>query len=594
MTKSLHTVSKSNDPGRVIKLTLVIVMSVIAIPRSTPWFAGAQVLPHDPVPTCTDMTNAAPGLDSWFQSNYASKDGVVNPANSVTFPNITDCSFYQWSWQMFLWLTSPAPSNYGGGGRIFESPVFYDVSPLDQDENRTLIPRVPGRMRTLNLRAAKLGLHGLPIIMDKRGRAFEIERPKLARSGKQLILDWLGRSIEIERAVIENGKPVFRNKAGTAIHGARPILRPQLSKTLTVQKFIVGGTPIFLNSAGNVVEVQPGQTDGGILMAQNKSLVYYAMMVNDVFAYFATGIRNNGIPSPGNPPNINNVRFPRTQADLNVITAFAASHGKTFPDPNALAIEIKSSWIEAAGLPNLSSYITMTATIPTYDRNDNQWIFKGEKTALLALVGMHVVGSTKGHPEMIFATFEHFGNVPNASYSYNSTNGPKQVPPPPNLAGPWLFSATNSPGPFNDMHMKTNPGTSDIVSKAPFSISPSDTMRMKPWGAPSTDVIRNTDIISINTSILQMMGIEASGDVRNNYFLVGATWTINGQPPSPGNQIGTNKLCNATMETYVQGNDGTSNNGMNCFDCHGTNTVNVSHIFCTPNTNCVNGIKALF
>jgi hypothetical protein len=41
----------------------------------------------------------------------------------------------------------------------------------------------------------------------------------------------------------------------------------------------------------------------------------------------------------------------------------------------------------------------------------------GQKTVNLAMVGMHVVGSTKGHPEMIWATFEHIGNAPNDDYS---------------------------------------------------------------------------------------------------------------------------------------------------------------------------------
>jgi hypothetical protein len=52
-----------------------------------------------------------------------------------------------------------------------------------------------------------------------------------------------------------------------------------------------------------------------------------------------------------------------------------------------------------------------------------------------------------------------------------------------------------------------------------------------------------------------------SGDMRKNYFMLGATWTINGQPPSTGTQVGTNLLANSTMETYVQG-------GTNCFSCH--------------------------
>jgi len=95
-----------------------------------------------------------------------------------------------------------------------------------------------------------------------------------------------------------------------------------------------------------------------------------------------------------------------------------------------------------------------------------------------------------------------------------------------------------------------------------------------------------------------------SADVRKNYILIGTTWTIGGQPPTPGtggNQVGTNRLCNTTMETYQQGNSNGAN-GMNCFSCHGnnmgTNTdmINVSHIYWTPFTTPAHshGLKPLF
>src|SRR5208283_1780325 len=118
-------------------------------------------------------------------------------------------------------------------------------------------------------------------------------------------------------------------------------------------------------------------------------------MVNDVYAYFATGTKDGGItPMP--------TRFPTTQADLDKITFFAAHapspHQKTFPDPNALAIEVKSAWIEVTGLANPDQYITTQAIIPTYDKTDPMlWKPNGQKTATLALVGMHVVGSTGGN-----------------------------------------------------------------------------------------------------------------------------------------------------------------------------------------------------
>jgi hypothetical protein len=78
-----------------------------------------------------------------------------------------------------------------------------------------------------------------------------------------------------------------------------------------------------------------------------------------------------------------------------------------------------------------------------------------------------------------------------------------------------------------------------------------------------------------------------AGDVRNNYFMMGATWTIGGASPNGSNQVGTNRLANTTMETFQQGADNTTTNGSsNCFFCHTTNQTGVSHVF--------NALKKLF
>jgi hypothetical protein len=560
----------------IVGLTLMPFVSAGTSP------ASAQSLPADAKPTCTV---SAPLFASWFDSGSVSLNGVVNPADSVTFPNSPNCSFYQWSEQMYLWLTSPAPPRYGGGGRIFDSPVFYDVSPPDSMGNRTFIPHTPGLIRVFTLRAAQVGRHGLPIVFDKAGRLFEVERSKLAPSGKLLILNQLSKPTEIDRVTLEKGKPIFLDKAGKAITKPKAIVRPEFNKALMVQKFMAGRTPIFLDSAGNVIDVEQGQAGGGdVLQAQNGSLVYYVTMVNDVYAYFLTGTKNGGItPAP--------TQFPTTPVDLNKIVAFAAAHGKTFTDPDALAIEVKSSWVEAAGLSNLSSYITMTATIPTYDTsNPNQWIPNGQKTVQLAMVGVHVVGSTAGHPEMIWATFEHFGNAPNGTYKYiDNTNVTKTVTQ--NTAGPWLFSTSGSAGPFNAAHMFFNSPNIDSISS--FTISPSDTIRWKAFGGAfdfspnpldTTTAASNSEIIAINNSVIGQL---VAGDVRANYYMTGSTWTIGGAAPTGsfkgggggGNEVGTSKLANVTMETYQQGSSNLWSAGVNCFTCHGTNTTNVSHIF---------------
>jgi len=563
MLKSPHL--KSPSFSKIIKLALMVALSLSVIARSAGWFTAAQSLPTDAQATCT-VTPAM--FNSWFESGTASLNGVVKPANSVTFPNLPNCSFHQWSYQMFLWLTSPAPLRYGGGGgRIFDSPAFYDVSPPDPNNGnqRTFIPHTPGLFRNFSPRVAQLSANGLPLIKDKRGRLFEVAEPRIAPNGKQLILNNSGRSVEIESARIgADRKPIFMDKAGRAIPSPKPINRPELSKTLTAQKFIINNIPIFLDPSGNVIDTEEGQAGGGeALVAQNGSLVFYTTTVNDVFAYFLTGTKNGGItPAP--------TQFPTTQADLNKIVAFAATKGKTFPDPEALAVEIKSSWVEAAGLPNIGNYITTQATIPVYNKTDpNHWVpTGGSKTVQLALVGMHVVGSAKGHPEMIWATFEHFGNAPNAAYTYNSTAGPNPKTVAQTTVGTWLFSANGATVPFNVAHLKAT--GADLTSIPPSTISPSNTLRVNAWGsaAGNASASKNTEVIAINNSVLGML---ANGDVRKNYLFTGATWTIGGAAPSGGNEVGTNKMANTTMETYQQGN--------NCFFCHKSNLTGVSHIF---------------
>jgi hypothetical protein len=563
----MQTISKSPHNVRVIRLVLLVVVSVAGLAIAKGWFANAQTIPADAQNACPV---SATDFAKWFETGAVSLNGVVKPANSVTFPGVPNCDFHEWSEQMFLWLTSPTPPTYGGGGgRIFTSPVFFDVSPPDGSGDRTYIPHTSGGLlKNLNVRVAQRGPNKLPVIKDKEGRLFEVEQPKIAPSGKQLMLNRSNKSIEIESVRVgADRKPVFLDKANKVIPTPKANIRATLNRAFVAQKFLVNNIAVFVDAFGNIIDTEEGQADGGegsqALLAQNGSLVYYTTTVNDVYAYFQTGTVNGGItPKP--------TRFPTTQTDLDKITAFAATKGKTFPDPEALAIEVKSSWIEAAGLPNLSSYITMQGTIPTYDKsNPNHWvpIPNGHKTVQLALVGMHVVGSTKSHPEMIWATFEHFGNTPNAAYMYNSTAGPNPKTVPQDSSGTWLFSANPSATPANIPHLKAN--GADLTSISPFTISASDTLRVDAWGDPAgaASATKNTEVISINNSVL---GKLVNGDVRKNYMFTGSTWTIPGQAP-PSGQVGTNHMANTTMETYQQGG--------NCFSCHVTNTTAVSHVF---------------
>jgi hypothetical protein len=452
---------------------------------------------------------------------------------------------------------------------------------------------------------------------------------------------------------LEKGKAILLDANGNVIQaqpsqGVMPKDRAQITSQvptmITARKFIIDGFPIFIDPTLAVITVEQGQAtfggNGGVLEAQlsgvpsgGERLVYFATIVNDVYAYYATGVLDGKIsltpltgkaseglafcPPPGVTPSKTINCFPTTQADLTQITTFAGTapppFPTTFPDGPALAIEVKSAWVEAAGLPNLSSYITMTATIPNYTQTSTAtWTQNGQKTVQLALVGMHVVGSADGHPEMIWATFEHVANTPRAPYQYINTSGATVTVSPtvsnlPVIGGtslPWLFSAASAPSPspgagafgcnnppeppspatFNNQNMSydatSTPPT--IVASPTFTISPSNTIRWKAFGGPC-DVVpnpidfstaaSNTEIISINNSIRGAGGL-ASGDVRGNYVLTGATWTVSGMAPTPaksvsssscansstvapGCAVGTSALSNTTMETYQQGGDNT-------------------------------------
>jgi hypothetical protein len=643
-----HTISTRARAGILAVAILILLSPVVLRTLNTARAQSSKIpvppdaMPSDAVSNCTVTPQQFAG---WFSSGTVSVDGPVVPANSITFPHENNCQFYQWSMQMFLWLTSPAPAIYGGGSRVFDSPIFYDVSPADQNGKRYFKLHVPGNF-IFSLRADKNGPHGFPLIFAKDGRLLEVHSPKLSPRGKPLVTSASGKQVEAEVSV-QDHKAIFRDKNGAVIPKPKLLaLTAVAADAVPVQEFIVNGKPIFVDSSENVIDTEEGQADGGVLLSQfakvkdqqTKALVYYTSEVNDVYAYFLTQTKNTLSPA-----NVANALFPTTQADLDKIVAYA---GHPFPDGDALAIEIKAAWVEASTLPDKSKYFTIMANVPIFtpDQGNKEWKQTGQtKRVELALVGLHVVGSTNGHPEMIWATFEHFGNTPDGQYQYcnNAVCSPIQTVQQ-NTSSRWLFAGVGASGPFNCMNQKVkqmaqstaqvsiqwNSGLTSPCTAT--TISASDTIRWKPFGAaynqqPNSDVSTpqsNTQIISINNatqipaSSTGRGQTGANAEMRNNYFLLGATWTNGGNAPtgiygsSPSaNEIGTSLLANSTMETFKQGNSNLflnngSVNGFNCFTCHSVRptppqlapaTVLTSHIFCDPRdkTQCLAGLQPL-
>lgn len=569
-----------NLPG--LKTQIVFCIATLLLGAAAPTLA--QTVPTDAAGGCPIPAATVAGF---FESGHPSLNGVVKPADStqVLVPN---CGFFQWTEQMFLWLTSPAPSRYGGGSRIMFSPSFYTVSPEDGSNppRRTFLANTPGRPLIMNLRATELGPHGLPALLSRSGHVIEVERQPAPRPVIRLQNGTTVPLAKVERA--PGGELRFLDAKGKVLEPAKLLLpkieRPivmlspehpapvveakEFQQAIRARKLTIDHIPIFFDLAGNVIDVEPGQADGGVLISQNGSLIYYITLVNDLYAYHRT------MQGPAVIPPSTNLTFPMTMADANAVKTFAASKGHTITDPQALAIESKSSWVEASAVANANDYITVDATIPTYNKsNPNSWVPNGQKTVKLVMVGLHVVGSTNGHGEMVWGSFEHLGNAPDETYAYNSTSGQKTVAR--NTNGSWLFTPSGSSGPFNLMNASASGNT---ITGSP--IGATAVIRAKPWGSndggnPANAAALNTQVISANASVLSQLD---PADVRAKYFQLGTTWTIGGAPPSPSNQVGTNHLANATIETFMQGQT-TSDAGSNCFSCHGTNKVVVSHVY---------------
>lgn len=450
-------------------------------------------LPIDAKPTCVVSDT---DFKSWFKDGSITKNGIVNPANSVTFSHLNNCDFYKWSEQMFLWMMSPITEGSYSNGTVMESPAFFTVSPKVNGK-RTLIPHEKGKLISVVANAQK---------NDPR------------------------------------------------------------------------------------VDTEEGQATDDVLMSQKKSLVYYISMVNDVYAQFLTGAKNDSLS--GN-------EFPTTKGAMDSIVSYAKNQGVTLKNPETLAIEIKTSWVDASSVSNPSEYISIDAIVPVYNKTDHLWVPKPDTTATakLVMIGAHVVGSTAGHPEMVWATFEHKDNTPNLSYKYVDTTGTTKTIPA-DTGNDWLLNGDSSSATYNVSHMTFS--NDSIIAKTGQTISPSNTKMTKPWGVAdnvkpnpenATPADSNTQVISINNSVL---GWLTDDDMRKNYLFIGATWTDGGVAPNgesysdtnttPGVAIGTGQLANSTMETYFQhGSAYTAKSS--CFTCHsgyptpGLKPIDLSHIY---------------
>ncbi len=386
---------------------------------------------------------------------------------------------------------------------------------------------------------------------------------------------------------------------------------------------------------GKKDNIEIGQaSDSDILIAQDGSLVYFGLHANNVFALYTTGLNNDWFAKSSSLSS----EFPNTSGDLTALTSKVLA-SKLYSGylpiqaKDALAMELKTAWVDATGwgANKIAQYITTEAVVPVFSTNIKKgpWPITGQKKITLAMVGMHVVGTVTGHPEMVWATFEHVNNAPANTYIYNTNNAPTPATDTKaydSSTNNWTFLPKNAPLPTSIE--ATGVGIPCVVGQEPTEaqikeyqaafqnivqcgagaigkkgsitnqiISPNtpitdivktDVARIDAWGGGTT--ANNTDLVSLNKSVLTWL---KPGDYRGNYIQTGGIWTSDGSIPTNGKQtdnphlVGSLKLANTTMETYDQ-IEGSGFNPINCFGCHNASSTSpafsISHIVQSMNS----------
>ncbi|MBY5890760.1 hypothetical protein HFN49_31800 [Rhizobium leguminosarum] len=268
--------------------------------------------------------------------------------------------------------------------------------------------------------------------------------------------------------------------------------------------------------------------------------VYYSQNVDPVFYEF---VRTNKYYLPD--------EYEKAQATVN------------FP---VGAMEFKYSWkVVKEGEDTSTFYVTkaeiflLTETTDSTGKTTVVVDPSKTKTVDVALVGVHVVGVVKDHPEFIWATFEHKDNAPDLPAGMSMTAAE------PVSDRDWTFYHKNTPASDSNRNPADNPTSPmKLVDADKQLLSPVvNIYRAFPFGGGTPENIAN--IRSLNESVQTKV---LAGSVWANYMLVGGVWSKPNNV-SPGAvivpQLGSVSLANTTMETFDQ-----LFPNVNCFACHKT------------------------
>ena len=345
-------------------------------------------------------------------------------------------------------------------------------------------------------------------------------------------------------------------------------------------------------------------TVSAILVDQNNHAVFYALHLNKEFRQFILDYNLNTVDGLKTAPS-----------DLEIRPG---------------SVELKSAWLIVDDPNSFRNYFQTRATVSIFKTLENGKIVPdGTKTreVTVALLAIHVVGIIEGHPEFIWATFEHVQFKNDKDRNGVRDNAPASVSNPDQL--PVMVSretkkyqlypsgelgaaapADNANQPIRTPALKLDTKNQTFSPSTPIYRAYPSSQASDPSSTPPTPG-EDPEIVDLNQNVRDLFVKKHldKNDKRANYQLVGAVWlnTPRGLPSKnipadfveglafsnavkrdPPVLAGEDRLSSTAMESFTQlENDPHGNSFPNCFSCHDTQAVaglnasrlNVSHLF---------------
>lgn len=359
----------------------------------------------------------------------------------------------------------------------------------------------------------------------------------------------------------------FQTPADIFPPSSTPRFQKQAAKLLTLAPRLAK----LLDDAGLDEFLQADSN--GVLVDSNGRVVYYAQHMNDRFVKFVDDNHFQKVDNIAKAPT--DLEFPRG------------------------SLELKSSWKILGPGDDKTRFFTTNAVVavlklvngkPTIDPSHT-------RPETVALVGLHVVGVVDGHPEFVWATFEHNDNAPNLTPGADP-NGTQAVDGSRDYTFYPKGTAAKDGNKKQPLKFKSEPDQTFEPSIPIF--------RLFPFGGEKE---QDDAIKSLNKTVYESIDKLAPAlSLWKNYSLTGAVWLNNPAYFREGSDFaaedakneadrakdptvadlrilgGEKKLLNSTMETFTQAVK------VNCFSCHRTtaksaqgvqfpaNRIGVSHI----------------